>query len=332
MRDQHIIRSQDFSVEYLETLFAIADRLHELSNNKTSRYFFVSKLLENKLIYSFFYEASTRTRFSFETAALRLGAKVVTTENAGLFSSAMKGETLEDTIRVLTGYHPDAIIMRHTECGAADRAMKICGLDTSIINAGDGDGQHPTQALLDVYAIRKKFPPDNYMSIIIGGDLRHSRTVHSLVYLLSKYYKKLHFTFISLPSLSIKSDLLTHLQELDIGWNELTRMDYVRWEMSTVIYWTRTQKERASKKILTKLINFNNDHGYSKEEYKITSDIAEKIPKEAILLHPLPRVEEISPEVDTYPCAHYFQQAEGGLYIRMALLCEIFGIQLSNLT
>ena len=332
---KHIIQSKDFTMKYLDTIFTLADKLCEIcTDNTTKEYLAMGDMLKAKTLFSIFYEPSTRTRISFETAAANLGMRIRTTENAAQFSSAAKGELLEDSIRVLTSYKPDVIVLRHTDRGAADRAVWACELSdgkVTIVNAGDGDGQHPTQALLDVYAINKKFPIDKPLEIILGGDLRHSRTVHSLVYLLAKRYKLVSFTFMSLPSLSMKQDLLDHLDELKIPWKERFNIENAHWESKDVVYWTRTQKERASYNLLHMFNNFRKNIGFSPKDYKITKEMAQSLPERAIILHPLPKIDEIASTVDFDSHAYYFEQAEGGLYIRMAILCDIFEIGIEEL-
>ncbi len=236
---------------------------------------------------------------------------VLVTENAGEFSSAAKGETLEHTIRTIAGFRANAIVLRHKDEGAADRAAAVVdkyGLNCHIINAGDGPGQHPTQSLIDLYAIiREKGRPDN-LSIAIGGDLRNSRTTHSLAYLLSKF-SGIKIYFVSPLASSMKKEVLEHLIEHSLPFVEIRTLAEVD-EPLDVIYWVRVQREYA-------LDQTNPALG---DVFCLTAETLEKAGPECILLHPMPIVDEIAQELDDHPRSAYFRQAEGGLYLRMALL------------
>jgi len=264
-------------------------------------------ILAGKRMMILFYEPSTRTRFSFAMAALMLGGCVLQTENAREFSSAVKGETLEDTIRTLCEYGPDVIVLRHHEDGAAARALKVSS--APIINAGDGKGQHPTQALLDIYTIIKELGHIDGISVAMVGDLANGRTVRSLSYLLGKF-KDVKIYFISPLCAQMKPDIKDYLNRHDVIFSETTDLREVAGKVD-VIYQTRTQKERG--------VQFDrNDHtlGY----FAVNGDILSLMKKDAIIMHPLPRVDEITPEVDKDPRAAYFRQAGNGLFTRMALL------------
>lgn len=260
---------------------------------------------------SLFYEPSTRTRFSFESAMLRLGGGVITTENAGEFSSASKGETLEDTIRIINHY-ADVIVMRHTEKGASARAAAVSGVP--VINAGDGPGQHPTQALLDLYTIKKEIGKIDGVRIAFVGDLKNGRTVRSLTYLLGKY-KKPHLCYVSPKGLKIGDDIKEYLDKHHVAYEEMEKWDSVLPTVD-VLYQTRIQKER-----------FKSAAEYKKYKgvYILTMKEVNKMKKGAIVMHPLPRIDEIVPEVDASPKAAYFKEAKYGLLIRMALLKDLFG-------
>ena len=232
------------------------------------------------------------------------------TENAREFSSAVKGETLEDTIRVLCEYGTDAIVLRHHETGAAERAAAVSSCP--IINAGDGTGQHPTQALLDVYTIYRYFPefPKDF-TVLIGGDLRRGRTARSLAYLLPKF-TTVKFVFVAPEELRMGLDILNHLRSHNIQYIESENLQDVISE-AHAIYWTRTQTERPEKDI-----NIVTDEVAA--QYCITSAILDKAKPNIILMHPLPKNSEISLSLDCDPRAVYFKQAGNGIPIRMALL------------
>ena len=260
---------------------------------------------------SLFYEPSTRTRFSFESAMLKLGGGVITTENAGEFSSAAKGETLEDSIRVINQY-ADVIVLRHPEKGASARAAAVS--DIPVLNAGDGSGQHPTQALLDIYTIKKEIGRIDGVSIAFVGDLKHGRTVRSLSYLLGKY-KNVRVFFISPKGLRIGDDIKEYISKQKISYEETETWDKALPRVD-VLYQTRIQEER-----------FKNPSEYKKYKgaYVLTMKEVNKMKNGAIVMHPLPRVDEIATEVDRSEKAVYFKQAKYGLLIRMALLKEILG-------
>jgi aspartate carbamoyltransferase catalytic subunit len=253
-----------------------------------------------------FYEPSTRTRLSFEAAMLRLGGETMGTDNAREFSSAAKGETLEDTIRIVSGY-ADVIVMRHNEEGAARRAAAVSSVP--IINAGDGPGQHPTQALLDLYTIKDELNRIDGIRVAMVGDLANGRTVRSLTYLLSKF-KDIKVWFVAPPLVAMREDLKAHLDEHRIPWVETQDLDSVLPEVD-VVYQTRIQKERFADP---------DDYDSIKGIYRVDKRALSLMRKYAIVMHPLPRVDEIDPEVDDDPRAAYFRQARNGLQVRMALL------------
>jgi len=259
--------------------------------------------LKGKILAALFFEPSTRTRFSFESAMLRLGGQVMSAENASAHSSAGKGESLEDTIRIVGGY-ADCIVLRHPEIGAAKRAAQVS--EVPIINAGDGSGEHPTQALLDVYTIQKEFGQVDSLSIAFVGDLLYGRTVHSLAQLLG-LYKDIHITFVSPQRLAMpeeyKKALTSSFEETDQLQNILGDAD--------VIYMTRIQKERFASE---------DEYQQLKNLYTFGENELVRLKKNAIIMHALPRLEEISSAVDKDPRAAYFRQAQNGLFVRMAIL------------
>ncbi|MBT8347764.1 MAG: aspartate carbamoyltransferase [Desulfofustis sp.] len=299
---KHVVESQQFDRELLTIVFKTADRMKaDLAGDRRFRTF-----LNDKIMASLFYEPSTRTRFSFESAMRRLGGSVITTENAREFSSAAKGESLSDSTKIMCGY-ADVIVMRHNEAGSASKAADISSIP--IINAGDGAGQHPTQALLDVYTIADAFPDMSGLKIAMVGDLRYGRTVRSLSYLLSKY-NDMEITFVSPPVCRMEHDIKAYLDKYDVAWYEETDLARVAKE-ADCIYMTRIQKER---------FHSVDDYLEAASKYILSAELVSGMKSDAIIMHPLPRVDEIPEEVDNVPQARYFEQAQNGLYIRMALL------------
>lgn len=297
----HVIEAQQFNVELMADIFAVAREMEEVVQH------YGSNILSRRVMATLFYEPSTRTRLSFESAMRRLGGSVLTTENAREFSSAAKGETLEDTIRVVAGY-ADVIVMRHFESGASKRAAAVSRVP--IINAGDGTGQHPTQALLDVYTIQRELGRLDDIAIAMVGDLANGRTVRSLCYLLSKY-KNPRIYFVAPPVVRMKDDIKDYLRRHKVFFEEQEDL-YAVVPLVDVIYQTRIQKERFGDRIA--------DYEQAKGRYIIDRSVLDCMKEHAIIMHPLPRVDEIDPEVDSDPRAAYFRQAHNGLYVRMALL------------
>ncbi len=293
---QHVIESQQFDKVWIQQLFEHADRLHGMR----------SESLHGRILASLFYEPSTRTRLSFESAMIRLGGSVLTTENARDFSSAIKGETLEDSIRIV-GQYADLIVLRHFEVGAAVCAAKVSPVP--IINGGDGAGQHPTQALLDIYTMwRERGSLDNN-HIVVLGDLKHGRTARSLCYLLGKFANN-RITFVSPEELRMNDDIKEYLNKHGVSFNESTDLSSLM-KKADVVYQTRIQKER-----------FENEPDYLRLKGSFTIDrtLVDTMKKGSILMHPLPRVDEIHSSVDDSEHAVYFKQAGYGVTVRMALL------------
>jgi aspartate carbamoyltransferase catalytic subunit len=304
MRLHHVIEAQQFDVPTLLELFEVTERMEQVVERGGIPDY------HNRIMATLFYEPSTRTRFSFETAMHRLGGRVISTENAAEFSSVAKGETLEDTIRILNGY-ADVIVMRHYEVGAAKRAAAVSRVP--VVNAGDGVGQHPTQALLDLYTIRKEIGRIDGLSIAMVGDLAQGRTVRSLAYLLSKF-SDVKMYFVAPPLLKMKEDILDHLRERHIRFVEETSLNKVLPEVH-VVYQTRVQKERFGDRIA--------DYDKCRGVYVINQHSMALLRPDAILMHPLPRLDEITMDVDQDPRAAYFREAQNGLYVRMALLTMV---------
>ena len=308
----HIIEAQQFDRSWLENeLFPLVQEMEKIVKEGGSN------ILSGKKMISLFYEPSTRTRASFEMAMDRLGGKVVfSTENARQFSSAAKGETLEDTIRILNSYLPDVIVLRYDEEGGAKRSAQVSPVP--IINAGDGTGQHPTQALLDLYTVQKEIGKIAGISIAMVGDLTRGRTVRSLSYLVGKY-PNVKIWFVSPEVAKVRNDIKDYLKKHGVWFTEEHDLRNVAPEVD-VIYQTRTQEERGT------ILDTTHPSPIEKRESFciVNQEVLDLMKKEAIVMHPLPHVEEISPEVDKDPRAAYFRQAENGLYIRMALLKMIF--------
>lgn len=301
---KHIISVKQFlDKSLLDKLFASASDFSEMP---LADY---PKPLEHLTIATLFYEPSTRTRLSFETAIQNLGAHLISTENASQFSSAAKGETIEDTALTINGY-ADGIVLRHSEIGAAERAAAVSGVP--IINAGDGAGEHPTQALLDLFTVQKAKGKIDGLKIGLVGDLLNGRTIHSLAQLLAIYNVELFL--IAPKSLKIPKEYTELLEKNKVAFSEHENWDDLLDKLD-VLYMTRVQKER---------FKFIEDYQAIKDSFILTPALVKQMKKDAIILHPLPRVNEIDTAVDSDPRALYFQQVRNGLYMRMALLNYIF--------
>ena len=302
----HVIEAQQFDLPTISRLIEATQEMEKVVSSGGTT------LFRGRIMATLFYEPSTRTRFSFEAAMQRLGGSVVSTENAAEFSSVAKGETLEDTVRILNGY-ADVLVIRHYEVGSARRAASVSRIP--VINAGDGAGQHPTQALLDLYTIHKEIGSIDGLRIAMVGDLAQGRTVRSLAYLLSKF-QDIRIYFVAPPLLKMKEDILDHLREKQIWYSEENDLDKVLPEVS-VVYQTRIQKERFGDRIA--------DYEQCRGVYLINSASLRLMKANAIVMHPLPRLDEIAMEVDSDPRAAYFRQAQNGLCVRMALLTMVLG-------
>ncbi len=266
-----------------------------------------SDLLKGKVLASLFYEPSTRTRLSFETAMLRLGGDVLTAEGIQ-FSSLYKGETIEDTMEMV-GQYADIIAMRHPDQGSADKAAAASKVP--FINAGDGPGQHPTQALLDLYTINDERGKVDDLHIAMVGDLRFGRTVHSLAYLLG-LYNNIRFTLISPAELTMPEKVTSFLEEKKIPYEQYD--DISAGLDCDIMYMTRVQQERFTEK---------SEYERLKLKYVLTAQHLQG--KNVKIMHPLPRVGEIATDVDALPNAVYFRQAGNGVPVRMALLAMLLG-------
>jgi len=303
MKLAHIISAGQFDKKNLDKIFEITDRIKQ---NK-----FRKDFMSGRIMATLFYEPSTRTRLSFESAMIKLGGKVITTENASEFSSVAKGENLEDTIRVVHSFC-DVIVLRHPAVGASEIAAKFSKVP--IVNAGDGEGEHPTQAILDLYTIFSKYKKGNF-TIAMVGDLKNGRTIHSLSLLLS-LYQNIKIIFVSPRALAAPKFLKEHLNKKKIKFDETESLDDAL-KQADIIYQTRIQKER-----------FRTESDYSRYfgRYIIDQKSLMLIKKNAKIMHPLPRINEISPQVDEDQRAIYFEQAQNGVYTRMAILMFLFDI------
>jgi aspartate carbamoyltransferase catalytic subunit len=299
---KHVISARQFDdPEFLNGLFDVANQME-----RDDLFRALTDPLRGRILATLFYEPSTRTRFSFEAAMQKLGGGVLTAENMRESSSATKGETIEDTIRIVSGY-ADAIAIRHYEQGTAEAAARISPVP--VINAGDGVGEHPTQALTDVYTIRKELGRISGLRVVLVGDLLNGRTIHSLLPLLA-LYKDVQVDLISPWQLRLPLKHREYLLEKQVSFHESERLDGAIAE-ADVLYITRVQRERFASL---------EEYDAVKDSYILDAAAADRLKPEAIIMHALPRVNEISPEVDANARAAYFRQAKNGLYIRMALL------------
>ena len=299
---KHLISTMQFADrELLDALFTSAQQMEHDDVQRT-----LSLPLGGRILATIFYEPSTRTRLSFEAAMQKLGGGILTAENARENSSAAKGETIADAIRVIGGY-ADVIVMRHFEEGAAKAAAEISPVP--LINAGDGAGEHPTQALVDVYTIRKELGGLDGLRIALVGDLLYGRTIHSLLQLLC-LYPDISIDLVSPAGLRLPKKYIDYLQLKGVTVRESDALEESI-QHADVLYITRVQRERLADE---------RDYEAIKDSYFVNAEIASRLKPNAIIMHALPRVNEISPEVDANPRAAYFRQAKNGLYIRMALL------------
>jgi aspartate carbamoyltransferase catalytic subunit len=302
MKNRSLVSIDDLTTE--EAL-KILDDAAEFEKNP------VQKLLEGKVIATLFFEPSTRTRLSFESAINRLGGKIVGFSDAGV-SSVSKGETLHDTIKMVSNYS-DLIVMRHPIEGSARYASEISSVP--VINAGDGANQHPTQTLLDLYSIRKTQGTLDNLNIFMVGDLKYGRTVHSLMMAMSRWNTT--FNFISPEELKMPEEYKLYLENLGLKYYEhLDFTDII--SRADIIYMTRVQKERFSDPI---------EYEKVKNVYVLKNSMLANTKPNMRILHPLPRVNEIHTDVDKNPKAYYFEQALNGVYTRQAILCSLLGIK-----
>jgi aspartate carbamoyltransferase catalytic subunit len=298
---KHLVAVDQFDREWIEALFDSADRMRNVPP--------ANDVLRNRILATLFYEPSTRTRLSFESAMLRLGGQVISTENAREFSSAIKGESVEDTIRIVNGY-ADGIVIRHHEQGAAARAAAVS--DMPVINGGDGPGEHPTQALLDFYTIQSELGRIDDLRVALVGDLRFGRAVRSLA-LMFRLSRNVELLFVSPAAVPMGDDVREALDAAGISYRDEPDLDHAM-AQADVVYQTRIQRER-----FVTQAEFDAVRGI----YVIGPEQLGHLGPDSIILHPLPRVDEIAPEVDADPRAAYFRQAHNGVFVRMALLAEL---------
>lgn len=303
---KHIISIGDLSRDELELIVSTAKALKQ-----TPR----PELLKNKIIASCFFEASTRTRLSFETAVQRLGGSVIGFDSGGNTSLAQKGETLADSVKVISSYS-DAFFMRHPKEGSARLASEFSSVP--VINGGDGSNQHPTQTLLDLFTIYETQGTLEGLTVAFVGDLKYGRTVHSLAQALSLFRCRFHF--VSPDALAMPDYLCEELTEAGIEFHQHDRIEDVLGDLD-ILYMTRVQKERFDE----------HEYQHMKSRYVLSASMLPGIKPNLKILHPLPRVDEISTDVDSTPHAYYFQQAENGVYARQALLALVLCEQLEEL-
>lgn len=300
---RHVISAEQFDRRFLDGLFDDADTMAAALHSGTPP---VSAC--GRIMATLFYEPSTRTRLSFEAAMHRLGGSVISTENAREFSSAAKGETVADTVRIVGGY-ADVIVIRHYERDSAEIASRFSPVP--VINAGAGAGEHPSQAFLDLYTMKKEKGRIDGLKIALVGDLLHGRTVHSLARLLP-LYDGMEIFFVSPPELRIPEEYVECLGRKGVLYNETH--DFRAVEDADIIYMTRVQKERFSSE---------KKYARAKNCYVLDRKALGSLKHDAVIMHPLPRVGEVSPDIDSDQRAAYFRQAMNGLYVRMALLKHV---------
>ncbi|MEK7517835.1 MAG: aspartate carbamoyltransferase [Patescibacteria group bacterium] len=306
-KGKDVVSLDQFSQRDIKILFSLVPKMRQIAVKTMP-----SKIIAGKIVVMLFYEPSSRTFGSFSTAIKQIGGQTVEILNPQQFSSVVKGETFEDTIRVFEAYS-DAIIIRHPETGSAQKAAGIAKF-VPIINAGDGIGEHPTQALADLYTIKEKFKRLNNLHVVFFGELAHYRSVNSLAKLLA-LYPGIKMSFVSPPQVGLSPNIKLYLKEKKIKIQELQDIDDVIGD-ADVLYVSRVKKE------------FMPDDLYKKIQgkYRVDNNTLSKMKKESIIMHPLPRVSEILMEVDSDPRAVYLRsQIRNGTYVRMALLALVLG-------
>lgn len=301
MNQRSLVSITDYSTEKILQILDSAARFEANPNQE---------ILKGKVVATLFFEPSTRTRLSFETAINRLGGRVIGFSDAANTSTS-KGETLHDTIMMVSNY-ADLIVMRHPLDGAARYASEVSPVP--IINAGDGSNQHPTQTLLDLYSIRKTQGHLDNLNIYMVGDLKYGRTVHSLLQAMLAWHPK--FTFISPQELKMPEAYKTICCQNGIEFEE--RRELNRLEEADILYMTRMQRERFQDLV---------EYERVKNVYRLNNAMLDGTKDNLRVLHPLPRVGEIAEDVDENPKAYYFQQAKNGMYARMAVICDALGLE-----
>ena len=295
-----LISIQDFTKEEILHILDVAE---EFEKNKSQTF------LSDKVIACIFFEPSTRTRLSFETASNRLGARVIGFSDAA-HTSVRKGESLKDTIKMVSNY-ADLIVMRHPIEGSARYASEVASVP--VINAGDGANQHPTQTLLDLYTIRQTQGRLDNIDINMVGDLKYGRTVHSLLQAMSHFSPT--FTFTSPEELMMPKEYKDFLDEKGIPYKETSELTK-HLDTTDILYMTRIQQERFTDPM---------EYDKVKNVYSLNSSMLANVKPNMKILHPLPRLQEIAEDVDDTPHAYYFKQAENGMYVRMAIISYLLG-------
>ncbi|MDE6528767.1 MAG: aspartate carbamoyltransferase [Muribaculaceae bacterium] len=306
MNPNSLVSIDDLSKEQIIQLLETARYFEEHPNHK---------ILDGKVVATLFFEPSTRTRLSFETAVNRLGGRVIGFSDASTTSSS-KGETLKDTIKMVSNY-VDLIIMRHYLEGAARYATEVT--DIPVINAGDGANQHPSQTMLDLYSILKTQGTLSNLTITMVGDLKYGRTVHSLL-MAMKYFNPT-FRFVACEELRMPREYVEFCDKQGIPYEEHTEFSRDVIDTSDIIYMTRVQRERFSDIM---------EYERVKDLYTLHNAMLDTSRPNLRILHPLPRVNEISTDVDDNPKAYYFEQARNGLFARQALICNALGLEIGK--
>jgi len=313
-------RSDKFLLSVLQ--FTKQQVLHYIHKAERMKIYGPDRLLPEKTIINLFYEPSTRTSCSFQSAAIKLGCKVISITDK--YSSVEKGESFEDTIKTVN-FYGDAIVLRHPEKGSAKKAAAISKIP--IINAGDGNGEHPTQALLDIFTIYTELSnlginldcdSRNHLVVTFLGDLKNSRTIHSLIHILT-LFPKIRFIYVNPPTLEMPKEIINKLNNLNC--EQITTLTLEEaMDITDILYVTRIQKERFTdeREYLSIMLEHN------RNKYCVDRQIMNKAKKNMLLMHPLPRLDEIPVEFDSDPRAVYFTQVENGVYMRMAILDTIF--------
>jgi aspartate carbamoyltransferase catalytic subunit len=302
MKNKSLVSITDYSKEEYLRILELADEFENHPN---------PTLLKDKVVATLFFEPSTRTRLSFESAVLKLGGKIIGFSDSSS-SSVTKGETLYDTIKIVSNYC-DLIVMRHPLEGAARFASEVTNVP--VINAGDGANQHPSQTLLDLYSISKTQGTLNNLTILMVGDLKYGRTVHSLLMAMSQFQTTFHF--ISPDELKMPEEYKFYLECLGLKYTE--QKDFgLNLNVADIIYMTRVQKERFSDPI---------EYERTKNAYVLKNKMLEETKDTMRVLHPLPRVNEIDQDVDSNPKAYYFTQALNGVFVRQAIIASILGMK-----
>ncbi|MBN1494376.1 aspartate carbamoyltransferase [Candidatus Peregrinibacteria bacterium] len=298
-KPKHLLSTQSLKKSEIEEILALAKEMEPYARKEKQ-----GTRMKGKILAALFYEPSTRTRLSFETAMKRLGGETLSVTDAST-SSISKGESISDTAKVISQF-ADIVAIRHSQNGAAKEFS--LGSEVPVINAGDGVSQHPSQALLDAYTIKKELGKINGLTVAISGDLKYGRTPNSLAFLLSNYNVK--FRFISPKELKMKPDVIVHLNRMKIPYEETTKFEEGMRGVD-VLYMTRVQKER-----------FKNYREYErlKNVYVLNKKLVQKVNPKMLIMHPLPRVNEIAQDVDGLKNAAYFRQVENGIAVRMAII------------